>query len=84
MKRIALVLGMTAALLLPGTASAFHHGGLPATVCHAPAAVSPSNDNGMAKEALLAAGQTLPLAPVGSPGNGQGDGGDHCANGHVD
>jgi hypothetical protein len=24
--------------------------------------------------------QTLPLPPVGTPGNGQGDGGDHCAN----
>jgi hypothetical protein len=84
LKRIALALGMTAALLLPGTALAFHHGGLPSTVCHDPAAVSPSNDNGMAKEALLAAGLTLPLAPVGTPGNGQGDGGEHCANGHVD
>ena len=84
MKRIALALGMAAALLLPGTALAFHHGGLPATVCHAPAAGSPSNDNGMAKEALLAAGQTLPLPPVGTAGNGQGDGGQHCANAHVD
>ena len=72
------------ALALPGSAFAFHHGGLPATVCHAEAAGSPSNDNGMAKEALLAAGWTLPLAPVGTPGNGQGDGGAHCANGHVD
>ncbi|HEX7347455.1 MAG TPA: hypothetical protein VF253_11740 [Candidatus Limnocylindrales bacterium] len=85
MKRFALALGMTAALLLPGTAFAFHHGGLPATVCHAPAAGSPSNDNGNAKEALLAHNpQGLPLPPVGTPGNGQGDGGAHCANGHVD
>lgn len=85
MRRFALALGMTAALLLPGTAFAFHHGGLPATVCHAPAAGSPSNDNGNAKEALLAHNpQGLPLPPVGTPGDGQGDGGAHCANGHVD
>ena len=31
-------------------ALAFHHGGLPATACHAEAAGSPSSDNGMAKE----------------------------------
>jgi hypothetical protein len=54
---------------------------LPATACHADAAGSPSNNNGMAKEAILAnTPLTLPLAPVGTPGNGQGEGGDHCAN----
>ena len=42
MKRIALALGLAASLALPGTVLAFHHGGLPATVCHAPAAGSPS------------------------------------------
>jgi hypothetical protein len=72
------------ALGLAPPALAFHHTGLPATACHALAAGSPSNDNGMAKEALLAAGQTLPLSPVGTPGDGQGDGGEHCANGHED
>jgi hypothetical protein len=65
-----LVLG-TAALALAATptASAFHHGDLPATSCHAPAAGSPSNDNGQAKENLLAhnPAQTLPLPPVGTP-----------------
>ena len=85
MKRIALALGLAASLTLPGSVLAFHHGGLPATVCHAAAAGSPSNDNGMAKEALLAHNpQGLPLPPVGTPGNGQGHGGEHCANGHVD
>ena len=85
MKRLALAVGLAATMLLPGTALAFHHGGLPATACHAPAAGSPSNDNGMAKEAILAhSPQTLPLPPVGTPGNGQGDGGEHCANGHLD
>jgi hypothetical protein len=85
LKRLALAIGLAATMLLPGTVLAFHHGGLPATACHAEAAGSPSNDNGMAKEAILAhSPQTLPLPPVGTPGNGQGDGGDHCANAHVD
>jgi hypothetical protein len=85
MRRIAIALGLAASLALPGTAFAFHHGGLPATTCHAPAAGSPSNDNGMAKEALLAHNPGgIPLAPVGTPGNGQGDGDEHCENGHVD
>lgn len=81
MKRACLV-SVIAVLALPGPAVAFHHTGLPATFCHAPAAGSPSNDNGMAKEALLAhnPAQDLPLPPVGTPGNGQGDGGEHCAN----
>jgi len=81
MKRIALVLGLAAALTMPGTVFAFHHGGLPSTACAADAAGSPSNNNGVAKEALLAHNPGgLPLPPVGTPGNGQGDGGDHCAN----
>jgi hypothetical protein len=85
MKRLVLLSAACAALAVPVNASAFHHGGLPATVCHAPAAGSPSNDNGNAKEALTGkAGLTLPLPPVGTPGNGQGDGGAHCAFGHED
>lgn len=82
MKRFAVAVGLAAALALPGTAFAFHHGGLPSTACHAAAAGSPSNDNGAAKQALLAHNpQGLPLPPVGTPGAGQGDGGEHCANG---
>ena len=81
MKRLALALGLALALALPGSALAFHHIGLPATACHADAAGSPSNNNGMAKEAILAhSPQTLPLPPVGTPGQFRGDGGDHCAN----
>jgi hypothetical protein len=83
MKRLTLFTAAIA-LALPAPALAFHHTGLPATACHAPAAVSPSNDNGMAKEALIAAGQTLPLPPVGTPGDGQGQGGENCANAHED
>ena len=85
MKRLIASLILLASLLFPASALAFHHGGLPATVCHADAAGSPSNDNGNAKGALLAHNpQGLPLPPVGTPGNGQGQGGDHCANAHED
>jgi hypothetical protein len=82
MKRLALGLALAAALLLPGTAFAFHHVGLPSTVCAADAAGSPSNDNGQAKEAILDnTPLSLPLPPVGTPGIGQGEGGEFCANG---
>ena len=83
MKRLALVLALGAAMLLPGTAFAFHHGGLPSTACAADAADSPSNNNGQAKEAISAHNGhfELPLPPVGTPGNGQGEGGEFCANG---
>ena len=88
MKRFAIGLGLVGVLLLPGTALAFHHGGLPSTDCAAPAAGSPSNDNGEAKQALLASYPFgLPLPPAGEaggsglvpPGNGQGEGGEFCA-----
>jgi hypothetical protein len=81
MRRLSIVFALVAVLALPGSTLAFHHVGLPATVCHAAAAGSPSNDNGMAKEAILEhAPLTLPLPPVGTPGQGQGEGGEHCAN----
>jgi hypothetical protein len=85
MKRLATGFGLALVLALPGSTLAFHHagddGGLPATHCAADAAVSPSNNNGMAKEAIQAhAPLSLPFAPVGTPGEGQGEGEDHCAN----
>lgn len=81
MKRIAITLGLAASMLLPGTVLAFHHVGLPSTVCAAEAAGSPSNDNGNAKEAIVAnTPLSLPLPPVGTPGNGQGEGGEFCHN----
>ena len=86
MRRLLFVAGILVALVIPTQAGAFHHGGLPATDCHAAAAGSPSNDNGMAKEALTAHNPHFPpaLPPVGTPGEGQGDGGEHCANAHED
>lgn len=80
MKRLLILALLLGSLVLPSTVLGFHHGGLPSTVCAAEAAGSPSNNNGQAKEALLAAGLTLPLPPVGTPGNGQGEGGEFCAN----
>ena len=81
MRRIFALLALVAALAVPTVASAFHHGGLPSTDCANSNAGSPSNDNGMAKEAISAnnPAQTLPLPPVGTPGNGEGEGGEHCA-----
>ena len=68
-------------IVMAAPALAFHHGGLPATQCHAEAAGSPSNLNGEARENLIAHNpHGLPLAPVGTPGQGQGEGGEHCAN----
>jgi len=87
MKRLVLCIAVVFVLALPSSALAFHHTGLPSTFCAADAAGSPSNDNGMAKEAILAAiaagnpALALPLPPVGTPGNGQGEGGEFCANG---
>jgi hypothetical protein len=87
MKRLVLLVAAAFLLGLPSSALAFHHTGLPSTVCAADAAGSPSNDNGMAKEAIVAAiaagnpALALPLPPVGTPGNGQGEGGEFCANG---
>jgi len=81
MKRFALGLSLAAMLAMPGAARGFHHGGLPATTCHAAAAGSPSNDNGQSKENLIRIGKFPPaLPPVGTPGEGQGEGGEHCAN----
>jgi hypothetical protein len=81
LRRMIVLVGLSAALALPTSALAFHHGGLPSTDCANANAGSPSNDNGMAKEAISEhnPAQSLPLPPVGTPGNGQGDGSDHCA-----
>jgi hypothetical protein len=81
MRKVIAFAAIAAALAVPAAASAFHHVGLPSTVCANVNAGSPSNDNGMAKEAISAhnPAQTLPLPPVGTPGNGQGEGGEHCA-----
>ena len=83
LKRV-LVAALASALMMlsvmAAPALAFHHGGLPSTECAAAQAGSPSNDNGTAKANLTGtAGLTLPLPPVGTPGNGQGEGAEFCA-----
>ena len=82
MKRLLILALLLGSLVLPGTVLGFHHGQIPARFCAAEAAGSPSNDNGMAKESLIAhnPAQTLPLPPVGTPGNGKGEGAGSCAN----
>lgn len=61
-------------------APAFHNRDLLATDCAATVAGSPSNDNGQAKKVLLAHNlQELPLPPVDTPGEGQGEEAEkHC------
>ena len=81
MKRLLILALLLGSLVLPSSVLAFHHGGLPSTVCAADAADSPSNNNGEAKFGLTHnPAQDLPLPPVGTPGNGQGEGGEFCAN----
>jgi hypothetical protein len=82
MKRLLILALLLGSLVLPSTVLGFHHGGLPSTFCAADAAGSPSNDNGQAKESLIAhnPAQDLPLPPVGTPGNAKGQGGEFCAN----
>ena len=70
LKRVTVAVLASALMLsvMSAPALAFHHGGLPSTEC------------GMAKENLTgSAGLTLPLPPVGTPGNGQGEGAEFCA-----
>jgi hypothetical protein len=73
MKRLVILGALAAALALPASAAAFHHGQLPARNCAAEAAVSPSNDNGEAKEALLEHNRFFAppraLPPLGLAGN---------------
>jgi hypothetical protein len=80
MKRLLILALLLGSLVLPSTVLGFHHGGLPSTFCAAEAAGSPSNNNGEAKEALIAAGLTLPLPPVGTPGQFAPEGAEFCAN----
>ena len=92
MKRFALVLALASLLVAPGAALGFHHRDLPARTCSAEAAGDPSNSNGGANATIGEHNPNgLPLPPLGepgrsgmttgTPGNDQGQGGAHCANG---
>ena len=84
-KAVAVALGSAMMLsVMAAPAMAFHHTSIPAATCANANAGSPSNDNGRAKERLRVqerGGEAvgLPLPPVGTPGAGQGQGGDNCA-----
>lgn len=81
MKRLLILALLLGSLVLPSSVLAFHHGGLPSTVCAADAAGSPSNNNGEAKFGISHnPALDPPLPPVGTPGNAQGEGGEFCAN----
>jgi hypothetical protein len=82
MKRLLILALLLGSLVLPSTVLGFHHGGLPSTFCAAEAAGSPSNNNGQAKESLIAhnPAQSLPLPPVGTPGQFAPEGAEFCAN----
>ena len=58
-----MVMGLMVALTAT-PAFAFHHTTLPVVDCADAHAVSPSNNNGQAKENLIEQGFALPLAPV--------------------
>ncbi len=84
MRRILILALLLGSLAFPATVLGFHHGGLSSTSCAADAAGSPSNNNGEAKAGLARSPNQLPLAPVGTPGNGRGQGDEHCANAQED
>ncbi len=81
MKRLLILALLLGSLVLPSTVLGFHHVGLPSTFCAADAAGSPSNNNGEAKFGISHnPALDPPLPPVGTPGNGQGQGEEFCAN----
>jgi len=85
MKRLLILALLLGSLVLPSAVLGFHHGGLPSTTCSADAAVDPSNNNGEAKFGLSHnPAQSIPLPPVGKPGEDQGKGGEFCANAPAD
>ncbi len=80
MRRVLTLGAIVAALATPAAASAFHHGSIPAATC---AASDVASNNPTAREAILVRnpvknpGRTFP--PFGTPGEGQGQGDEHCA-----
>ena len=65
MKRILLLIAAALALALPTGAGAFHHVFLPGGPCGESA--NSGGNNPTAAAALIAAGHSLPLPPVGTP-----------------
>lgn len=71
MRRSLIAVAVGAALLVPvAPAAAFHHVRIPANACGQSDFAGGANPT--ARDALLAAGHVLPIAPVGTPGEGVG------------
>ena len=71
MRHSLVAVAVGAALLVPvAPATAFHHVRIPANVCGQ--SEFAGGNNPTAAAALRAAGHELPIAPVGTPGNGVG------------
>jgi hypothetical protein len=70
MKRLLALVASGVALVIPATASGFHHVGVPADEC-APAQAGTPGNNLTANEAIAEhnPAQTLPLPPFGTPGD---------------
>ena len=81
MKRLTAVAGLLVALALPASSAAFHHGQLPARFC-ANSDMASANPTARAairdRNPVMNPGPTMP--PNGTPGQGQGQGEEHCAN----
>ncbi|HYY33644.1 MAG TPA: hypothetical protein VE693_08725 [Gaiellaceae bacterium] len=65
MKRMLALGAAIVALAAPASAPAFHHVFLPGGPCGTSA--NSGGNNPTARDALIAAGQSLPLPPVGTP-----------------
>ena len=87
MKRLAIGLALAALLATPASTFAFHHRDLPARECatnefasNNPTAVQAIQEHGIANFPLPPLGPPGNSGMTSAPGNGQGDGADHCAN----
>ena len=81
MKRLLALTLTAAALAVPASASAFHHGSIPAKEC-ATSTMASNNPTAVAtirdRNPVKTPGTTFP--PFGTPGAFQGKGDEHCAN----
>ena len=83
MRRVVVLAFATVGLVVPSAAPAFHHGAMPAGAC---AESEMAGANPTAREAILERnpvknpGRAGPFPPFGTPGEGRGQGAEHCAN----
>ena len=81
MKRLSVLTVLAAAFVVPGGASGFHHGSIPASTC-AESTIAGANPTARAailnRNPVKNPGPTFP--PFRTPGAFQGQGDEHCAN----